>query len=722
MSARRRRLVGGWICGLGVAAASAWPAPVRIFQESSADAFLAGELDGVAVADDGTLTLAPTAQRLAEIAEPYAFALARVPGGWAVGTGNDGRVVKVGDDGSSATLFDAEESEIFALWADPDGTLFVGSSPEGKLYRVSPGGQATTFFDPEETYIWAVARGTDGALWVATGAPGRLYRVDASGKAVKVWDGGATHVRSLLPLPDGDLLFGTAGDGRVLRWHRGAVRTLYDSDLTEVAALARGTDGSVWAAILASEASFVDLTPRSAASSSSDSDSSQAVVVVDASASAAGSRPSGSHQPRSQLVRLAGNGASEVVWSSAEETIFALLPDTGGVWMGTGLEGRLYRVSEDRARVVRDFEEKQIVALGWRDGSPVVLTTNGAALWCFSHQREAKGTYTSASLDAAQVARFGVFRWNGEQPEGSDVTASFRTGYSSEPDETWSEWSPPQKGREVALPADAHGRFVQYRLELTAGKTEGPRVVETELSYRQQNLRPTISTFEALDPGQILVPTGFNPTDQTFEPASPNRDGIFTTLRPTPAREDRMKKVWKQGWLTLRWDVTDPNDDDLRYRLEVRREDDDGEWLEIADDIDAGSWAFDATALPDGDYRFRLTASDAPDNPAGEALEAQRESAPVTVDHTPPELRRVERKGGKLEVAVYDALSPLRQAEISVDGAPWRPARPADGLLDGRSEVLMLEDVPKSARLVLLRVIDASFNVRTFDLGAESAR
>ena len=46
-----------------------------------------------------------------------------------MGTGGEGRVLKVGRDGAVSVLFDAPESNVFALHADADGTLFVGTSP-----------------------------------------------------------------------------------------------------------------------------------------------------------------------------------------------------------------------------------------------------------------------------------------------------------------------------------------------------------------------------------------------------------------------------------------------------------------------------------------------------------------------------------------------------------------------------------------------------------------
>ncbi len=68
---------------------------------------------------------------------------------------------------------------------------------------------------------------------------------------------------------------------------------------------------------------------------------------------------------------------------------------------------------------------------------------------------------------------------------------------------------------------------------------------------------------------------------------------------------------------------------------------------------------------------------------------------------------------------VADALNPLRQVEVSADAQEWRQLRPEDGILDGKRETLLI-DVPQEARLVLLRLTDAAFNVVTFDLRQET--
>lgn len=726
----------GWIAWavlVATTATAAVGAEVKTFSIQSAKGFLEGTLDGVSVDEAGIVALADRAERVAVLGEPFAFALAALPDGWAVGTGNEGRVLRVGADGETSVLFDAEEPVVFALWADPDGTLFAGTSPNGKVYRIR-NGAAEPFYDPGETYIWAIARSGDGALWVATGTEGRLYRVDEKGHGEIAFDSEETHLRSLLPLPGGDLLVGTAPEGLVLRWNASAsrARTVYDSALSEVVAFAPAGDGAAWAAVLASESSFLDAAPARAKpgtgkqggeSKDAGDEDEPVVVVVEAggASSVTGSRSAGATGPRSELVRILPSGVVEPIWSSSDETVFALQADGERLWMGTGLEGKLYRFENDRPRVEKDLEERQVVGVVPGPSGPAVLTTNAAALWRFAGGPEKRGTYTSAALDAGQAARFGVFRWRGEAPDGTSVRVAFRSGSSSDPDRTWSEWSKSFEGREVSLAAIPGGRFVQFRVELEGADGATPRLNSAELSYRQENLRPKIERFWSMDPGKILVPTGFNPGEQVFEPASPNRDGIFTTLEPASARDERFKTVWKKGWRTLRWKTSDPNEDSLRHALSVRPEGSQGEWIPMVDDLDATHWSFDSTVLPDGLYRFRLVADDRTDNESG-GLEASEVSEPVLIDHTPPVLGKVRRTGGGARIEVYDATSPLREARISVDGKEWKPIGVADGMLDGSREVLVLDAIPENAGLILLRVGDAAFNERTFDLGTELGR
>jgi hypothetical protein len=295
---------------------------------------------------------------------------------------------------------------------------------------------------------------------------------------------------------------------------------------------------------------------------------------------------------------------------------------------------------------------------------------------------------------------------------------------SAIPDATWTDWTPPREGGEFSLRDLARSRYFLWRLELVSANDRGPEVHAVEISYLQSNQQPQLDQLTVLEPGQILVPSNFNPQNQVFEPASPNREGIFTTLRDSSEARG-LKTLWKRGYRTLRWTARDPNEDEITFEVEVRRElppgqapagQDDAEgWLVMEEELEDERYSFDASVLPDGLYRFRVTASDARGNAGAQALTASRISEVVVIDHTPPGLGTVERDGARLRVTIEDTWNIVREAVISVDAGPWENAKAGDELLDSRREMLELEP-KKGARLLLLRLTDAAYNVMTYDL------
>ncbi|HEX4495740.1 MAG TPA: hypothetical protein VIE43_08740 [Thermoanaerobaculia bacterium] len=749
MRRARVHFIGAGAIAAGLLLAAAPPArgtQVKIFQARSQAAFLAGTLDGVSVDALGRMQLAPRVDRVASVSEPFLLAAAVHPDGWVVGTGNAGKVLKIDRKGAITELFAAPEPEVFAVWSDPDGTVYAGTSPKGKVYRIPPkGGKAEVFFDPQATYIWALARAADGSLLVGTGTEGKLYKVSAKGKGTVLYDSDDTHIRALAPLPGGDVLVGTSGEGLILRVSPdGKARTLYDAQQPEVVSLVVAPDGTCYAGLIASEASLVDqardqaaaappaaTAPGRAKGGAAQPQVSVAVEPVETPTVRAGRKgAAGAAAPRSEVLAISPSGVVESLWTFADDTIYDLLYQNGQLWVATGLEGKLYRWADQQMLLEKDVDERQIVAVLPGDPGPVFATTNAAALFRVTRETETSGIYTSPALDAEQVARFGTFSWQGDLPAGAAVRVSFRSGVSAEPDRTWSAWTEPREGKEIALAGVPKGRFVQFRVELKAGGSSAgpagsPRLYETELSYRQENLKPKIAALQVLDPGQILVPANFNPGNQIYEPAHPNREGIFNSLAPAPDDEGaRSKVLWKLGYQTLRWMANDPNGDDLVYDLSFRPASPEGgkegDWLQVVKDLKEDHYSFDASSLPDGIFRFRLRASDLPSNDPDAALVAERVSDPVVIDHTPPELVKVEKDhdGKLLRVTVRDALSPLREAVVSVNAQEWKPVRTADGLLDARTETLLIEP-GKPGDLVLLRVTDAAHNVITFNVTSE---
>jgi hypothetical protein len=584
-----------------------------------------------------------------------------------------------------------------------------------------------------------------------------------------MWESGDTHVRSLVLLPNGDLLAGTAGEGRIVRLTaKGEPRTLFDAVEPEVVALAVAPDGGANAAAVASEASPVPLhatagPPGAAAKDQAKQGQEQQgeatveVTAVGGAGQPVGTRPPGVGGPRSEILRIEPPrendqpGAVTTVARLQDDTVHSLLWLNDRLWVGTGLEGKLFSLRGTDLVLEGDVEERQLMAL-LPDRDRLAFATTNAAAFYKTDTAKRQGGYTSPVLDAQQIAKFGSFRWMGAQPANTTLRFSFRSGIAAEPDATWSPWTAPrgseEPGREIALAGVPSGRYFQWRLEAKAeGAAPTPQLSAAEVSYLQTNLAPRITELEAMDPGQILVAFNFNPGGQSYEPAHPNREGIFTTLDESDeGGDDRLKTLWKQGYRTLRWKAEDPNSDSIQYSLSFRPEtavattsagtggagtnghgtdgaaarnaaaDTPPGWLPMAADLTDTYYSFDETALPDGVYRFRLAATDGTEERPDEALRDARVSEPVVVDHTPPRLVSVKRDGDRLLVEVEDAGNPLREATFSVGAAAWQPATPQDGLLDGKREVLAVP-APKASPLVILRVMDAAFNGITFDLG-----
>lgn len=703
-------------------------AEIEIYRADSRKALVEGFFDGVSVDPRGHLALARQVNRLGSLEEPFIFAAAGHADGWVVGTGSSGKVLLVAADGTHRELATLPEPQVFAVAVADDGTVYAATSPAGKVYRIADD-KVEEVFAPQAIYIWDLAVDGEGRLLVATGLPAQLHRLTADGDSELLYAARDVHLRSLLPRDDGSVLLGTAGQGLVLRWTEGgSVTTLHDGVPPEVVAMTAGDDGVVFAALLASEASQVNLA-ASLSNAKKDGGGEVTITVSETGQETVGSRSRGFDGARSQVVALLPGGGYDDVTSLDDQTIHSLLFDDGELWIGTGEEGRLYRRQGDGVVEERQLDERQIVALAVGGNGAAALTANASAVYALKSAAVAEGTYTSKILDMDQVARFGSFQWQGEAPKGTSIELDFRSGLSSSPDATWSPWRGVSCGencdqagrrREISLSQVPNGRFVQWRAKFKGKGGRSPRLEMVELSYRQENRRPRLSAVEVLAPGEILVPSTFNAQNQAYEPWSPNRESIFTTLKADEKKDtNHLKTLWKRGYRTLKWKGEDANGDDLTYSLDVRlqgtADPSEDSWMTVAEDLDKTYLSFDSTVLPDGIYHFRVRATDSASRDAEEALETRHETSPVVVDHAAPQWVRAEALDGMIEIEVRDALSPLRQAVYSVDAGPWNTASSVDGLLDGRRETLRLP-IAGTPRVLLLRLTDAAHNVVTFNV------
>ena len=79
--------------------------------------------------------------------------------------------------------------------------------------------------------------------------------------------------------------------------------------------------------------------------------------------------------------------------------------------------------------------------LSQSEGRVLVATSNPGKLLRLAAARADRGTYTSDVRDAQTVALWGTIKWEAMTPAGSRLEISTRSGNTSTPDETWSDWS-----------------------------------------------------------------------------------------------------------------------------------------------------------------------------------------------------------------------------------------------------------------------------------------
>jgi hypothetical protein len=139
----------------------------------------------------------------------------------------------------------------------------------------------------------------------------------------------------------------------------------------------------------------------------------------------------------------------------------------------------------------------------------------------------------------------------------------------------------------------------------------------------------------------------------------------------------------------------------------------------LKDKLRDNFFTIDGATLADGRYIIKVVASDAPDNPAGAALTGERLSEPVDIVNTPPVVRVDPGQTGATGVAfeVDDATAKIRRADFSVDGGPWTPLFPDDGIADsGHERYSVSLSNPRGQHTVSLRAFDTSGNVGTLSV------
>ena len=702
-----------------------------IWQTGSRAELLKGDARGISISDTGILTLAPNVAEIFNSEQAFVWSSAiDSQGNIYLGTGHDGKIFRVGADGRGALLYDAAELDITALAVGRDGAIYAGSSPDGKVYRITADGHAEVFFDPGDKYIWSLAILNDGSLAVGTGDSGKLYRVRTAGakpESSLLLSTNQTHVMSLAVTPQGDLIAGTDPGGLVLRISPdGKAFALFDAPLREIHALAPAADGSLYALALSdSAATSRQQSTTVAVPQPSDGGGTPATSVtitaidesgnpIQSTAPAARSRTDLTNA-RSVVFRILPDGATDIVWSSTSVTAFAVIPalEQGSVLIGTADKGRIYSVTNDgRDTLLLQSTEGQISSFLMRAGQIYAASSNQGKLFRFGRETVAEGSYESAVRDAKLTATWGRMWWRGT----GNVELQTRSGNGERPDTTWSEWSTAYRNADGTQVASPRARFIQWRATLHSGGA-GTLVwmEDATLAYLPRNVAPEVLSITSLPFGVGLQQGAQIQVDPNIE-SSGLDPSLFGAVAQVPPR-----RIFQRGARSFQWQAEDRNGDMLEYAIYYRALNETTFRL-LKDKLRDNFYTIDGATLADGRYIIKITASDAPDNAAGEALSGERLSEPVDIDNTPPVVRVAAGTLAGSAVAtgfdVDDATGRIKQADFSVDGGPWIPLFPDDGIADSGHErySVALPALARGEHTVSLRAFDSSGNVGTLSV------
>jgi hypothetical protein len=731
--------------GVGVLfAAAAWAglaaATATFWTVSSQADFLKGDVEGLSIDSDGRVFPGPTATVLAETAAPFLWSVLRGGDGtlWA-GSGNEGKVLKVGKDGKLSTLFDAAELEVHAVAHAPDNGLYVATSPDGRIYRLLADGTSKTFFDPDDKYIWALAVDKSGHVYAATGDKGQIYRITPDGKGTLFYKANVTNVVSLGFSPSGDLIAGTESPGRVFRIDSaGKAFVLLDSPFREIHKIRVADDGAIYAAAISGEPSegqdrSTETPEPEPARPPVPTVSTEITTIAVLEGTMAGSQPppavtAPKRQGRGAIYRIKPDGLWDVLWDTGDDVPYDVIVEPeGSLLVGTGKEGKIFRISGDpaRATLLARASAKQVTALVREPSGRIVgATSNPGKLFALSSAPGRRGSYDSDVRDAGTVASWGVVRWRAAARPGQ-IEILTRSGNTATPDETWSAWSKPYTNADGEQITSPNARYLQWRAVLNGEAEQAPVLTSVTAAYLPRNLRPAVESITVHPAGTVfqrpfstgeMEIAGFE--DNTSDGRQANQTGAASPgAGVTPASPPLGRRVYQKGLQTLVWKAEDPNSDRMQFDVLYRRE---GEtaWKALKRGLWDPIFVWDTTSVPDGTYLVKIAASDAPSNSPGTALIGEMESVTFDIDNTPPRIdaQPVTRAGVKTTIAftVRDEQSPVQRVEYSLDASRWRVVYPRDGIPDSRNEEFEVTlDEAEVGRSVILRAMDAMDNIAT---------
>ncbi len=636
---------------------SAYGGKVKLWHQYQQSHFDKAKFKNAVVTSEGVLRLSREVKALAGIAASNVWDLAEdKAGNLYAATGDEGKLYKItpAPESKATVIHTSKDGHLFSLIAVGDA-VYAGTGPTGKLLKIAADGTVTTVVENLDSYIWSLAYDPSTQnLYAGTGPKGKIYRITPDGKSSVFYTTKQEHILCLAVGDKGTVYAGTDKGGLIYRIDpAGKGFVLYHANQPEVRSLL-ATPSAVYAGT-------------------------SAPVARKGGFGSTGGKfdgPVGPAPGENSLYRIAPDGAVRELYR--DKTMILRVGQTQGkLLLATGMQGQLFEINEatkEKTEIARLDVGQIHCLLIRRDGSIVLGTGDPGKLFVLSDRYASEGTIVSDVLDAKMQSKWGTLTWNQTAGTGVGVTVAIRSGNVADPDDTWSAWSGEQKSPgQTKAPL---GRYAQYRVTLKSDDAKvSPEARQFALRYQTLNQAPEITSLDVPD---------FDTKDI-----------------------DNPKK------LKIKWNTTDPNDDELTYNIYCKK---DGwtDWVLLEENYDKNTFDWDTTSFPTGVYHIKISASDRKDNSAEDALTAERISSPIAVTHLPPSvtLKVVGFTNGAaiIEASASDPYVRLTEASFAVDGKRWVNVFPTDGLFDSKSEAFRFttDALRPGAHVIVLRVRNAA--------------
>ncbi|HEX8524392.1 MAG TPA: hypothetical protein VF669_19205 [Tepidisphaeraceae bacterium] len=648
----------------------------------------------------------------------YIWCMVQTPDGKIyAGTGPTGQLYEVNGDGSHSVVLDTEENNLLCMTSDGKDLLYVGTDPDGLVYRVNrKTKEAYVVHDAPESEIGALALDDKGNLYAGT--------AEAMEQTPGGETGGAASER--IGRPDG----GGAGGVPIPAPARPEPKPpeMPDPNPGEPDPIPKGKGKSNDKGKISSadsiglrRAMFLDaLTTKSSSTTKPKKQADERGPMPPgghpstepASGGLPAMLPPSGIVPRAETgtPREGGNAIYKIDKEGLVREIFrqpalviSMIINDGTLLVGTGSEGQVYQINPEQEETIAlaKVEAKQVMAMLPVKGRIILGLANTGAISAMTEGFALEGTYTSATLDAQQVSRFGKIQLHGSLPQGTTLKVQTRSGNISEPNDTfWSKWTeaaPAQEFLEVTAPP---ARFLQYRFTFTSGDgTKTPVVDDVNVSYQLPNLAPVIKSVKGSSAGKAAGAA--NSAD-----ANAAATALATPATPTETG----------GKETITWEASDPNNDELVYSL-YYRSGSRSPWILLKDKLKESTFDWDTRTASDGRYELKVVASDDLANPPGMGRETTRVSDPVMVDNTPPLIAGMKATGGAGDVRVQfsasDRTSTLSGFAYTVDSSEqWQTVLPSDKIADSPDENVnfTVSGLKSGVHQVAVKAVDAKGN------------